>query len=94
MIFGRPLAKIIDIVTGIAAFCVVAVLAFCFINTKFPIIQDAEKLASLYKVRDVGVLLVVGLAGLEFALKRNIFIFIVFMILFAIAAVFMFYSFA
>ena len=39
MILGRPIAKLLDVVTGIAAFCMVAVLAFCFINAKFPLIR-------------------------------------------------------
>lgn len=94
MILGRPLAKLIDIFTGITAFCMVAVLAFCFINAKFPMITDPEKLTSLYRVRDIGVLLVVGLAGLGFALRRNVIVFILFAIVFATAATFLFYSFA
>ena len=94
MILGRPIAKLLDVVTGIAAFCMVAVLAFCLINAKFPLIREPADLEALYRVRDVGVMVVVGLAGLEFALKRSIIIFIVFSILLAVAAVFMFYSFA
>ena len=94
MILGRPIAKLLDVVTGIAAFCMVAVLAFCFITAKFPLIREPADLEALYRVRDVGVMVVVGLAGLEFALKRSIIIFIVFSILLAVAAVFMFYSFA
>ena len=94
MILGRPIAKLLDVVTGIAAFCMVAVLAFCFINAKFPLIREPADLEALYRVRDIGVMVVVGLAGLEFALKRSIIIFIVFSILLAVAAVFMFYSFA
>lgn len=94
MILGRPIAKLLDVVTGITAFCMVAVLAFCFINAKFPILKNPDALETLYKVRDVGVMLVVGLAGLEFALKRNVFVFIVFAVILAVAAAFMFYSFA
>lgn len=92
MIIGRPIAKILDIAVGILAFIMVGVLAFSYINAKFGFIKDAGDLAWLAKWREIGVLVVVGMAGMSFALKRSIIVFIVFLIAFAIAAVFFFFS--
>lgn len=92
MLIGRPLAKVLDIAVGILAFIMVGVLAFSYINAKFGFIKDPGDLAWLTKWREIGVLTVVGLAGLSFALKRNVVIFILFIIVFAVAAVFFFYS--
>ena len=92
MLIGRPLARLIDIVTGILAFVMVGVLAFSYINARFGFIRDAGDLAWLQKWREIGVLVVVGLAGLSFVLKRNVVIFILFVLVLATAAVFFFWT--
>ncbi len=92
MLIGKPFAKIIDIVTGVLAFVMVGVLAFSYINDRFGLLTDAGDLAWLEKWREIGVLTVVGLAGLSFALKRNVFLFVIFVIILAVAAVFFFWT--
>lgn len=92
MLIGRPFAKLLDIATGILAFVMVGVLAFSYINAKFGFIKDPSDLAWLVKWREIGVLLVVGMAGLSFALKRNVIVFVAFVVVLAIAAVFFFFT--
>lgn len=98
MIIGRPIAKVLDFFTGIAAFITVGYLIFYYINVAilqnglgFGLITE-ENLINYTKTRDTFLFLVVGLASLSFALKRNVILFIICAIIIVAAGVLMFYT--
>lgn len=91
MIIGRPLAILVHFVTGIAAFITVGMLAVYYVNLQFGFITG-EALTKFVFVKDIAVMLVVGLAGLEFALKRNVILFLIFAAIAAVGIGFMIYG--
>jgi hypothetical protein len=91
MVLGRPIAKIPDFVTGAVAFVTVAVIAFFYIDKTFGL-MSGDALASLTRTKDGLLFATLGLAGLEFALRRNFIVFGLFVVLAALAGVFFFVS--
>lgn len=92
------LEKVVDIIGEILAFFTVALIVLLFINryvagrasdgVGFLPVKLSEVLES---IREIAVLLVVGLAGLEFAIKRGIIVFIIYAALVAVAVIFLFF---
>lgn len=95
---GESMEKVVDIITEILAFLTVALIVLVYVNrlvmgksadgTGFLPIKVANVMES---IREVAILLVVGLAGLQFALKRGIVVFIIYALLVAAAIIFMFF---
>ncbi len=94
MKMGEQAEKVVDIITEILAFVTVAFIVFLSINryvkdgAGFFSVKTTEMLES---IREIAVLAIVGLAGLQFALKRGIIIFIFYAILVAAAVVLLFF---
>lgn len=95
---GRRLEKAVDLIGEILAFLTVALIVFMYINrivaykssdgTGF-LSYDVTRI--LESVREIAILLVVGLAGLEFALKHGFVVFIIYAALVAAAVIFIFF---
>ena len=88
LILGR-FSKFFDVLGKILAFCTVTLIAALFLNAKFPFIP-ADTLAILTPVREYAILSTLIVVGFEFAVKRNILIFILYCIIALIAVVFSF----
>lgn len=87
---GEKLEKVVDVIGEIFAFLTVALLVFVFVNRWQGFLP--EKAAKIVEsVLVIAVLVVVGLAGLEFALKRGFVVFIIYALLVAAAVIFLFF---
>lgn len=95
---SEGLEKVVDLITEILAFLTVALIVFVFINRYVAgrsadgvgfIPVKAEKI--LESVREIAILLVVGLAGLQFSLKHGFIIFLIYAVLVAAAVIFLFF---
>lgn len=73
---GDRLEKVIDVVGEIAGFLTVLLIAFIYIDGMAGNFVGPDARSILLTVREFAILIVVGLAGLEFALKRGIVVFI------------------
>ena len=95
---GGKMEKAVDLLGEILAFLTVALIVFMYINrivayksadgTGF---LPADVTRVLESVREIAILLVVGLAGLEFALKHGFVVFIIYAVLVAAAVIFIFF---
>ena len=98
MKMGENLEKVVDIVGEILAFLTVILIVLLSVN-RFMAGRAADGIGFLplkatdvlESIREIAVLLVVGLAGLEFALKRGFIIFIIYAVLVAAAVIFLFF---
>ncbi len=90
MKMGEKLEKVVDIIGEILAFLTVALMVFVFVNRYFGFLP-ADTAKIIESVLVVAVLLVVALAGLEFALKRGLIVFILYAALVAAAVIFLFF---
>ena len=94
MKMGEKLEKAVDIVGEILAFFTVAIIVFLSVNR---FVADgagflpANATKILESIREIAVLVVVGLAGLEFALKRGFVVFLFYAALVAAAVIFLFF---
>lgn len=98
MKLGERIEKVVDIITEILAFLTVTLIVLLFINRFVAGRADSgigfiplKATAILESIREIAVLLVVALAGLQFALKRNVIIFILYALLVAVAVIFLFF---
>lgn len=95
---GSKLEKVVDVIGEILAFLTVALIVFMYINrivahksadgTGFLSLDVTRVLES---IREIAILLVVGLAGLEFALKRGFVVFLIYAVLVTAAIIFIFF---
>ncbi len=94
MKMGEKLEKVVDVIGEILAFFTVALIVFLSINRYVNngagfMPENVTKI--MESIREIAVLLVVGLAGLEFALKRGFVVFLIYAILVAAAVIFLFF---
>lgn len=85
------LEKAVDLVGEVLAFLTVALIVFLFANDAWHFIPAGNVVNILKSAREICILLVVGLAGLEFALKRGFVVFLIYAILVALAVIFLFF---
>lgn len=98
MKMGEKLEKVVDVITEILAFLTVILIVFLFVN-RFVANRAADGIGFLpikatnilESVREIAVLLVVALAGLQFALKRGFVVFIIYAVFVAAAVIFLFF---
>lgn len=98
MKMGEKLEKVVDVIGEVLAFLTVALIVLLFVNRYvagratdgigFLPLKASQIMES---IREIAVLLVVGLAGLEFALKRGFVVFIIYAVLVAAAVIFLFF---
>lgn len=82
-------AKFLDKLGKILAFLTVTLIAVLFINERFSFIgADVENI--LYKIREYAILATLIVVGFEFAVKRNIVIFVLYCIIALVAVGFSF----
>lgn len=86
----RVLEPIVDAVGEFLAFFTVALILFLYINARYNFLP-ANVTDLLSKIREVAIVSVVGLSGLEFALKGRLVLTIIFLVLLAGVVVFMFF---
>ena len=90
MKLGEKLEKIVDVIGEVFAFLTVALLVFVFVNRWQGFLP--ENVANILEsVLTIAVLVVVALAGLEFALKRGLVVFIIYGVMVAAAVIFLFF---
>ena len=90
MKLGESMEKVVDVICEILGFLTVALMVFVFINRAYPFLpENATKI--IESILYIAVLLVLALAGLQFALKRGIVVFIIYALLVAAAVVFLFF---
>lgn len=91
MKMGQSLERVVDVITEILAFFTVLFILFVYLNRAFDFVTSEKALGIIESVREISVLLIVGLAGLQFALKRGFIIFIVYAAVVAFAIILMFF---
>ena len=88
LVLGK-FSKVLDKVGKLLAVCTVTLIAVLFLNAKFPFVP-ADTLAILLPIREYAILATIIIVGFEFAVKRNILIFILYCIIALIAVIFSF----
>ena len=91
MVIGRFLNKFINIFTGLFGIATVIVMFIIYLNNALPINFLGEKAVTLGHLRTYFTLATVFCAGLEFTLKRNIILAIIFAAILVAVAAFMLY---
>lgn len=92
MVLGKKMSVLFDVLGKLCAVLTVALYAFLFVNANFKWVDPASEIVGILEiVRTYAALVVVIIVGLEFAVKRNIVIFILFCLLAAITVVFSFF---
>ena len=94
----NKLEHVVDIITEILAFLTVVLIVFVYIN-RFVAGRAADgvgflpvKAANVLEtIREISILLIVALAGLQFALKHGWVVFIIYAVIVAAAVIFMFF---
>lgn len=89
MIFGRKVEKVVDIVGEILGMATMILVVVLLANDKWAFI-DGTILTTLNTIKNFAIVAVLGLTALEFALKRNLLIFIICAAVIVIAFVFVF----
>lgn len=92
MIIGRPIAKVIDYITGLCAMATLVLMLIYYINASWSILPTSAML-SIIRWKDILTLATLLLASVEFALRRNVILFIIFAVIIVAVSVFVFYSF-
>lgn len=92
MIVGRLLNKIINIFTGLFGIATLVLMLVAYINNAFGGIMPVSAAQSVANARNYCTLATVFCAGIEFALKRNIVVAIVFAAIIVAVAAFMLYT--
>lgn len=91
MIVGRVLNKFINVFTGLFGIATVVLMLVIYINSAVPVNFLGEKAIMLGNLKDYFMLATVFCAGLEFTLKRNIILAVIFAAIVIATAVFMLY---
>ena len=92
MIVGRFLNKFINVFTGLFGIATVVVMFVIYLNNALPINFLGEKAITLGLWRTYLTLATVFCAGLEFTLKRNVILAIIFAAIIVAVAAFMLYT--
>lgn len=92
MIIGRFVNKFINVFTGLFGIATVVVMLIIYINNALPVNFLGEKAITLGRVRNYLTLATVFCAGLEFTLKRNILLAVIFAAILVAVAAFMIYT--
>ena len=91
MVLGRKVEKVVDIVGEILAMATIVLVVVMLANDKWGFIQlETAMYDILNTVKNFAIVAVLGLSALEFALKRNIIIFIICAAAIVVAFVFVF----
>ncbi|MDE7406278.1 MAG: hypothetical protein K2M89_05345 [Clostridiales bacterium] len=90
MIVGRVLNKFINVFTGLFGIATVVVMLLIYLNNMLPFLGDKANTLGLW--RTYLTLATVFCAGLEFTLKRNIILAVIFAAIIVAVAAFMLYS--
>lgn len=90
MAIRKGLERVVDLAGEILAFFTIALILLLYINGHFGFLpQDLTNTLSV--VREIAIIAVVGLKGLEFALKGRLIRMIIFLVLFLGVIIFMFF---
>ena len=92
MIIGKILNKFINVFTGLFGIATVVVMFVIYLNNALPINFLGESAITLGHLRTYFTLLTVFCAGLEFTLKRNVILAIIFAAILVAVAAFMLYT--
>lgn len=92
MIVGRLLNKVINIFTGLFGIATIILMLIVYINNAMGGIIPADAALSIGSARNYCTLATVLCAGIEFTLKRNVILAIVFAGIIVAVAVFMIYT--
>jgi hypothetical protein len=87
----RAIEIVIDVIGEILAFFTVILILLMCINGAFNNFMGVKATKALTYVREIAIVVVIGLKGLEFALKRSWILTGIFIVLLAAIAVFMFF---
>ncbi len=91
VIARRGIELVIDTIGEILAFLAVILILFMCINARFELITGENALRILSYVREIAIVTVIGLKGMEFALKRGWILSLIFGLILAAIVVFMFF---
>lgn len=98
MKMSEGLEKVLDVICEILAFLTVILIVFLFVNRI--VAHKAsdgvgfvpnKSVKMLESIREIAVLLVLGLTGLQFSIKRGFVVFIIYAVLIAAAVIFLFF---
>lgn len=89
MEIGKKVEKVIDVVGEVLAMATIVLVVVMLANTKWEFI-DGALLTTLETVKNLAIVVVLGLKSLEFALKRNVILFIICAAVIVVAFVFVF----
>lgn len=92
MIVGRILNKFVNVFTGLFGIASVIMMLLLYINTAAGGLVLLDKAPTILQLRNYFTLATVFCAGLEFTLKRNIFLAVIFAVIVAAAFVLMLYT--
>lgn len=92
MIAGRLLNKVINIFTGLFGMATLVLMLIVYLNNAVGGIIPASAALSIGQARNYCTLATVFCAGIEFTLKRNVVVAIIFACIVVAVAVFMIYT--
>lgn len=92
MVVGKILNKFINVFTGLFGIATVVIMFVIYLNNALPVNFLGEKAITLAHLRNYFTLATVFCAGLEFTLKRNIILAIIFAAILVAVAAFMLYT--
>lgn len=92
MVLGRILNKLINVFTGLFAIATLILMLVWYINNAFGGFLPASALHSVETARNYLTLATIFCAGIEFTLKRNAVLAVVFACIVIAVAIFMVYS--
>ncbi|MDE7164919.1 MAG: hypothetical protein K2O04_05815 [Clostridiales bacterium] len=92
MVVGRIINKFINIFTGLFGIATVVIMLIIYINNALPVSFLGETAITLGHLKNYFTLATVFCAGLEFTLKRNVILAIVFAAILVGAGAFMLYT--
>lgn len=94
MIVGRLLNKLINIFTGLFAIATLILMLVCYINNYTHVLElvGGDAVGTVERFRNYFTLATIFCAGIEFTLKRNIILAVIFACIVVAVAVFMIYT--
>lgn len=92
MVVGRLLNKFINIFTGLFGIATVVLMFIIYLNSSLPVNFLGDKATVLGNLKNYFTLATVFCAGLEFTLKRNLILAIIFAAIVVATAAFMLYT--
>ena len=92
MIIGKYLNKVINIFTGTFAIATLVLMLVWYINNSFGGFMPESAVLTVERFRNYFTLATIFCAGIEFTLKRNVILAVVFAVIVVAVAAFMIYS--